>query len=78
MGMANAPSKARSEVYDNLAQFLKNKRGDIQKKYDKGYRWKMMLVINKISDEAGEEEEKIANYRHSSAGCNRNFEYFWR
>lgn len=33
--------------------------------YDKGYRWKMMLVINKMSDEAGEEEEKIANYRYS-------------
>lgn len=35
--------------------------------YDQGYRWKMMLVINKMSDEAGEEEEKIANYRHSLA-----------
>lgn len=35
--------------------------------YDQGYRWKMMLVINKISDEAGEEEEKIANYRQSLA-----------
>ena len=33
--------------------------------YEKGYRWKMMLVINKMSDEAGEEAEKIANYRHS-------------
>ncbi len=30
--------------------------------YEKGYRWKMMLVINKMSDEAGEENEKIANY----------------
>ena len=28
--------------------------------YEKGYRWKMMLVINKMSDEAGEEEQKIA------------------
>lgn len=35
--------------------------------YDKGYRWKMMLVINKMSDEAGEEEEKIANYHQSLA-----------
>ncbi len=35
--------------------------------YDQGYRWKMMLVINKMSDEAGEDEEKIANYRHSLA-----------
>lgn len=35
--------------------------------YDKGYRWKMMLVVNKMSDEAGEEAEKIANYRHSLA-----------
>ncbi|MCU0536613.1 MAG: hypothetical protein MUD14_22220 [Hydrococcus sp. Prado102] len=35
--------------------------------YDKSYRWKMMLVINKMSDEAGEDEEKIANYRKSLA-----------
>lgn len=35
--------------------------------YQKGYRWKMMLVINKMSDEAGEEEQKIANYRTSLA-----------
>lgn len=35
--------------------------------YEKGYRWKMMLVINKMSDEAGEEEQKISNYRHSLA-----------
>ncbi|MEO9126904.1 MAG: GTPase [Microcoleus sp.] len=35
--------------------------------YEKGYRWKMMLVINKMSDEAGEEEQKIANYRQSLA-----------
>lgn len=33
--------------------------------YRKGYRWKMMLVINKMSDEAGEESEKIANYHRS-------------
>jgi small GTP-binding protein len=35
--------------------------------YEKGYRWKMMLVVNKMSDEAGEEEQKIANYRQSLA-----------
>jgi GTP-binding protein EngB required for normal cell division len=35
--------------------------------YDKSYRWKMMLVINKMSDEAGEDENKIANYRQSLA-----------
>ncbi len=35
--------------------------------YDKSYRWKMMLVINKMSDEAGEEEQKVANYRQSLA-----------
>jgi small GTP-binding protein len=35
--------------------------------YEKGYRWKMMLVINKMSDEAGEETQKIANYRSSLA-----------
>ena len=33
--------------------------------YEKGYRWKMMLVINKMSDEAGEEAQKITNYRKS-------------
>lgn len=33
--------------------------------YDKGYRWKIMLVINKMSAEAGEEEEKIASYSYS-------------
>jgi ethanolamine utilization protein EutP (predicted NTPase) len=35
--------------------------------YDKGYRWKMMLVINKMSAAAGEEEQKISSYRHSLA-----------
>lgn len=35
--------------------------------YRQGYRWKMMLVINKMSEEAGEEREKMANYRHSLA-----------
>jgi GTP-binding protein EngB required for normal cell division len=35
--------------------------------YEKGYGWKMMLVINKMSDEAGEEDQKIINYRHSLA-----------
>lgn len=35
--------------------------------YHQGYRWKMMLVINKMSEEAGEEREKIANYRRSLA-----------
>jgi ribosome biogenesis GTPase A len=35
--------------------------------YEKGYRWKMMLVINKMSDEAGEEAQKIANYCKSLA-----------
>jgi GTPase SAR1 family protein len=35
--------------------------------YEKGYAWKMMLVVNKMSDEAGEEAEKIVNYRHSLA-----------
>lgn len=33
--------------------------------YEKGYRWKMMLLVNKMSDEAGEEEQKIANYSNS-------------
>lgn len=35
--------------------------------YEEGYRWKMMLVVNKMSDEAGEEAQKIANYRKSLA-----------
>ncbi len=35
--------------------------------YQKGYRWKMMLVINKMSDEAGDDEQKIANYYQSLA-----------
>lgn len=33
--------------------------------YEKGYRWKIMLVINKMSDEAGNDDEKIVNYRQS-------------
>ena len=33
--------------------------------YDKGYRWKMMLAVNKMSAAAGEEDQKIASYRHS-------------
>ena len=35
--------------------------------YEKGYRWKMMLLVNKMSAGAGEEEQKIANYRESLA-----------
>lgn len=35
--------------------------------YDKGYGWKTMLVVNKMSDEAGEESEKIINYKKSLA-----------
>jgi len=35
--------------------------------YEKGYRWKMVIVVNKMSDEAGEEAQKIANYRQSLA-----------
>jgi hypothetical protein len=35
--------------------------------YEKGYRWKMMLVVNKMSDGSGEEEQLIANYRRSLA-----------
>jgi small GTP-binding protein len=37
--------------------------------YEKGYRWKMMIVVNKMSNEAGEEEQKIANYRQSLANA---------
>lgn len=33
--------------------------------YDKRYGWKMMLVVNKMSDEAGEEEQKVESYRKS-------------
>jgi len=35
--------------------------------YNKGYRWKMMLAVNKMSAAAGEEDQKIASYRHSLA-----------
>ncbi len=37
--------------------------------YELSYRWKMMLVVNKMSDEAGEDEQKIANYRKSLASA---------
>lgn len=37
--------------------------------YEQGYRWKMMILINKMSDEAGEEAQKIANYRQSLAAA---------
>lgn len=37
--------------------------------YDQGYRWKMMLVINKMSAAAGDEAQKIASYRHSLAAA---------
>lgn len=33
--------------------------------YDKGYRWKIMLVVNKMSSAAGGEDQKIASYQHS-------------
>lgn len=33
--------------------------------YEEKYAWKMMLIVNKMSEEAGEEAEKIANYRQS-------------
>lgn len=35
--------------------------------YDKGYGWKVLLVINKMSAEAGEASEKIASYKKSLA-----------
>lgn len=35
--------------------------------YDKGYRWKIMLVINKMSAGGGEDDQKITSYRHSLA-----------
>lgn len=37
--------------------------------YDQGYRWKMMLVVNKMSAAAGDESQKIASYRHSLAAA---------
>ena len=33
--------------------------------YEKSYRWKTMLVVNKMSAAAGEESQKISSYRHS-------------
>lgn len=35
--------------------------------YDKGYGWKMLLVVNKMSAEAGETDAKIASYQKSLA-----------
>ena len=35
--------------------------------YDKGYAWKMMLVVNKMSAEAGQESDKVDSYRKSLA-----------
>jgi len=37
--------------------------------YDQGYRWKMMLAINKMSAAAGDEAQKIASYCHSLAAA---------
>ena len=37
--------------------------------YELGYRWKTMLVVNKMADGAGEEEELIANYCQSLAAA---------
>jgi GTP-binding protein EngB required for normal cell division len=35
--------------------------------YERDYRWKMMLLVNKMSDEAGDEIQKIASYKESIA-----------
>ncbi len=35
--------------------------------YTEGYRWKIMLVINKMSSAAGDDDQKIDSYRHSIA-----------
>lgn len=37
--------------------------------YENGYQWKMMLLVNKMSDEAGENSQKIANYTESLAAA---------
>ncbi|MFM2060928.1 MAG: hypothetical protein RLZZ507_598 [Cyanobacteriota bacterium] len=42
--------------------------------YEKGYRWKMMLVVNKMSDEAGDDEQKIINYSKSLAEALKPYE----
>jgi len=42
--------------------------------YDQGYRWKMMLVINKMSAEAGEEDQKITSYHHSISEALKPYE----
>lgn len=41
--------------------------------YDKGYRWKMMLVVNKMSSEGEDEEKKISSYRHSIAEALKSY-----
>lgn len=35
--------------------------------YERDYHWKMMLLVNKMSDEAGDELQKIASYKESLA-----------
>ncbi len=35
--------------------------------YERDYHWKMMLLVNKMSDEAGDELQKIASYKESIA-----------
>ena len=37
--------------------------------YENRYQWKMMLLVNKMSDEAGENSQKIANYIESLAAA---------
>jgi small GTP-binding protein len=35
--------------------------------YERDYHWKMMLLVNKMSDESGDELQKIASYKESLA-----------
>ncbi|MEM9217199.1 MAG: GTPase [Cyanobacteria bacterium P01_F01_bin.150] len=35
--------------------------------YEQSYQWKMILLVNKLSAEAGDEDEKIVSYRQSLA-----------
>ncbi len=54
--------KPRSEVYDNLAQFLKNKRGDIQKKIDKSWQDALDFLLQEIQTVFGDALNGISSF----------------
>jgi len=65
----DAIEKADLLVFCLTSLLLDNITADNFKKlaYDQGYAWKMMLVINKMSQASGDEQELITNYKDSLA-----------